>query len=70
MEFTKDASFYIKYDQDQNEIKINKKFNKKKDFFSIIKRHKFVTSMCFAGVLLISADVILINNFINVLKHF
>lgn len=70
MEFTKDASFYIKYDQDENVIKINKEFNKKKDFFSIIKRHKFVTSMFLAGVLLISADIVLINNFINILKQF
>ena len=70
MEFTKDVSFYIKYEQDENVIKVNRNFNKKNGFFSKIKRHKFFTGICFTGILLIGTDVILVNNFINLLKQF
>ena len=70
MEFTKDVSFYIKYEQDENVIKVNREFNKKNGFFSKLKRHKFFTCMCLAGILLISADIVLVNNFINILKQF
>ena len=70
MEFTKDLSFYIKYDQDENALKINRSLSKKKRFLSKIKRHKFITSMCLTGILLISADIIFINHFINILKQF
>ena len=70
MEFTKDVSFCIKYEQDENVIKVNRDFKKKSGFFSKIKRYKFFTCMCFTGILLISTDIILINNFINILKQF
>lgn len=70
MEFTKDMMFHIKYEQDKDVIKINKEMNRKRGFFKIIKRHKFFTCMCLTGVILISADVILINDFVNLLKSF
>ena len=70
MEFTKDMMFHIKYEQDKNVIKINKEANEKHRFLEAIKKHKFFTCMCLAGVILISADIVLINDFVNLLKQF
>ena len=70
MEFTKDVMFHIKYEKDKNIIKINKELRNKKSFLEKIKKHKFFTGLCFSGFLIISADIILINNFINILKQF
>lgn len=70
MEFTKDVMFHIKYEQDKNVIKINKNANKRKGIFESIKKHKLITCMCFLAIILISTDIILINNFINILKQF
>ena len=70
MKFTKDVSFCIKYEQDENVLKINRSLSKEKGFLGKIKRHKFITSMVFTGILLISTDIILINHFINILKQF
>lgn len=70
MEFTKDLMFHIKYKQDDGVIKINKEENKKRRLFKSIKKHKLFTCICVSGVILIWADIILINNFINLLKQF
>ena len=70
MEFTKDLMFHIKYEQDENVVKINKIANKKRGLFESIKRHKLFTCICVSGFTLICADIILINSFINLLKQF
>ena len=69
MEFTKDLMFHIKYEQDEGVIKLNRENNEKSGFFDLVKRHKFITCMSLAGIMLVSADVILINDFINLLRQ-
>lgn len=70
MEFTKDLMFRIKYKQDEDVVKINKELMQKKSFFKRLKKHKTIACMCISGIILIGADIILINNFINLLKQF
>ena len=70
MEFTKDMMFHIKYEQDKNLIKINKEASSKHGFWKAVKKHKFFTCMCLAGIILISADIVLINDFVNLLKQY
>ena len=70
MEFTKDLMFHIKYEQDDCVMKINKETREKKGILHKIKTHKFFSTMCLAAIVLISADIVLINNFINLLKQF
>lgn len=69
MEFTKDMMFHIKYEQDENVLRLNREMEEKRGFLSLLKRHKFITTMCAVGTLLIVADVVLINNFIELLKQ-
>ena len=69
MEFTKDLMFHIKYEQDEGVIKLNRQDNERNNFLDLVKRHKFITCMSLAGIMLISADIILINDFINLLRQ-
>ena len=69
MEFTKDLMFHIKYEQDEGVIKLNKENTERNNFLDLVKKHKFITCMSIAGLMLISADVILINDFINLLRQ-
>ena len=62
MEFTKDLMFHIKYKQDDGVLKINREANKKKGLFESIKRHKLITCTFLSGIILICADIILIND--------
>ena len=71
MDFTKDIMFRIKYEQDKDIVKINKQSREKKNIFlEKIKRHKIITCTCIIGVLLICTDIILVNNFVNILRKF
>lgn len=70
MEFTKDMMFHIKYEQDENVLRLNRELEGKRGFLGLLKRHKFITVMCAVGAMLIVADVVLINNFIDLLKQF
>ena len=68
MEYTKDIIFSVKYNEEKDclELKNSGKFEKIHD---LIKRNKAISIITIVSTCLIVWDIILINNFINLLKE-
>lgn len=68
MEYTKDMMFHIKYEQDKNVLRLNEE-TRKGTFSGLLREHKFIAMFFIVGVALIVTDVVLINNFIDLLRQ-
>ncbi len=67
MEYTKDIIFSVKYNKEKDSLELeNNRINK---FYNVIKKNKAISIITIISTFLIIWDIVLINNFINLLNE-
>lgn len=68
MEYTKDIIFSVKYNEEKDWLEL-KNSGKIEKIHNLIKRNKAISIITIVSTCLIIWDIILINNFINLLNE-
>lgn len=67
MEYTKDIIFNVKYNKEKDSLELeNNRINK---FCNVVKKNKAISIITIISTFLIIWDIVLINNFINLLNE-
>lgn len=69
MEYTKDIVFSIKYNKEKDCLELDNS-NGINKFRNVVKRNKVISIITIMSTFLMIWDIVLINNFINLLNEF